>query len=409
VFKQLQYSELTPLYQKITRFIHGENRQKLAQMLSRWLSKDSLTLPHPTISGVSATAIYSQQYRKTNVIYFHSGAPGSDFALIQIYNFIDALWVSGAWYYFPQEDYTLAKSRNIARRIESGDLNDKTQPRRNQLALLIGHYRPAHFFYDQLPGLLELVKNRDELHYREGELFFPLEPIISNTRLIKCSENSRIELLPNTVVADKYNQEMWEALAQNAPGRTPDTTADYIVWFGISSDKRGWKEQVAGLVAIADKLTQCHPDSAILFLLDGITSSQSKVINSESDQVVAASIEYRLKDTPHSAINMIGMRYEQKISLARGANAFVCASGTPLIVPSLILRLPGVIHANDVYWDKNDVLYNPKSQYVDHSAVQKDERAEVSADYLSYSIEPDIVASMLLTQMQKYAEISYKS
>jgi hypothetical protein len=167
------------------------------------------------------------------------------------------------------------------------------------------------------------------------------------------------------------------------------------LWWGITGQKRSWIEQEQGSAYILDALLADYPNLELVF--DGwtcpIDPGEGDAREMENDEAVVAKILSQMQH-PVKSTSVIGKTSLEKVAVAMTCDAFVANFSTGSMHVSRFADRPGVLHIN------TRLL---KSQHIQRRAVTvpafytKDvvEGDDQRADFVSYSIEPDVILMLL--------------
>lgn len=227
------------------------------------------------------------------------------------------------------------------------------QPATSNVCYLVRDKRPYHVLLDELSGRFELQEAGFEL----DTLFFERASFLENAHTINFVQPEknvfRGLLISNHRRADKdnfssryYTYLKDEASRHHANSHIPDG-ADTIIWLSISGgEKRRWFEEREALIAFIrwarDRYSNCH------FYVDGWTSSLV-MTNADKQQIaqhneIWQEICAAANVTPSEYTSFIGAGVLRKVWGVEHCSFFISCAGTPSVWPSLIGRLPGVVH-----------------------------------------------------------------
>lgn len=300
---------------------------------------------------------------------------------------------------------------------------EKIEFSKDVLGYMYGFARPYHFLYDQVPifqyltehdlikkdrsfycfkgfdlaaapDFLNVKKNywlsdEEEIN-REiaetGKVVFKLginfqkgpvnsEKILlinaSNRNLIECSEK-------------KYaNHVNVSALAKH----------DFVLWIGITGQKRAWVEQVEGSIKIIEHIVKTYSNPCIV--IDGWTSCVSPNAQDqkeiENDMQIFRAIRAGI-DEKVDFYNLIGAELLEKIAVAQKVDFFVANAMTGSMNVARVCGKPGVGHSSKVgYGISTSEHIHPRTFLPDSSIVTDipDEKNS-RPDYCSYSMDVDV-------------------
>jgi hypothetical protein len=244
---------------------------------------------------------------------------------------------------------------------------------------LVGHYRPAHCFYDGLLALSAVREAKelqpgDALFSREGEAFVDLGRCLE---LPQPHQQHSQEALNNLTVGNSTyllqlglwfgtqaeNPELRQlAAAVDGPLRAAARRDSHLaaigalekleactplIWVGITGQKRCWVEQVEGTAALLNSLQQEYPRLGVIF--DGwtppLTSSDDHRREARKDDRVIRRILKRLTFKSRNRVGVIvGLPLLEKVRVGLGVDAFVANYTTGSLNVARICARPGVGH-----------------------------------------------------------------
>ena len=170
-----------------------------------------------------------------------------------------------------------------------------------------------------------------------------------------------------------------------------------LLWFGVSAQKRLWIEQVEGGAKIISELAKIYPNLGVVF--DGWTCpdnpKDSDLTETIKDRALAEQIT-RLLPEKVMTFNVVGTTTIRKLAFANVIDAFIANSATGSIHVARFARKPGVGHMNTRLPTESNLSYQtlkvPCSQIVD---IPNPDPKLSDAQFISYSINPDVILSMI--------------
>lgn len=242
--------------------------------------------------------------------------------------------------------------------------------------IIASHHRPAHFYYEILPSLVEinqradLAKSVPQLIVRRNQDFANLDILFSDipNKVLASEEIAERAFKKNqwflcagisrhlrshqysVYVADAYL--VGTALKHPTPlGRDKaQAVADCypLVWVGLEGQKRCWLEQVEGYAYILNQLIKDHPKLGVI--IDGWTSpltpTEKSLANIAKDQQVAENLLRRLDPAIRHTV-LIGENSNTKLYVGHQADFFICNFSTGSLHISRMLGKPGFCHSNN--------------------------------------------------------------
>ena len=178
-----------------------------------------------------------------------------------------------------------------------------------------------------------------------------------------------------------------------------------LLWFGICGEKRSWVEQGEGISLIIQEVQKLYPNVGVV--LDGLTSTiaqneqQFRRRKAKKDIEIAKQIKSKI-DPSIPFFNLIGSNSVKKITYASQIDFFLTGMGTDSMYVARICRKHGIGHINNTLNTtnhKHPYTLKIQNDYVKDVLKKKRNR---KGSYLSYSIDPKIVSSLFLENLQKY-------
>jgi hypothetical protein len=174
---------------------------------------------------------------------------------------------------------------------------------------------------------------------------------------------------------------------------------DLLIWIGITSQKRSWKEQINGYAHIINKLHVSYPKLGVV--IDGWTSpltpSAADLKETASDQKVAAAIADRFTNGIKT-FSVTGSNSVRKLAFAQEIDLFIANGGTGSLFVDRFARKKGVLHIANVarqVMRKTQMRFNsievPEIYVVDVNAD-----SAPNPENVSYSIESEHIYDLVL-------------
>jgi hypothetical protein len=239
--------------------------------------------------------------------------------------------------------------------------------------VIASHHRPAHFYYEILPSLIEIsrqtqisaalpgfITRRNQDFIDLGALFPTINNTVLDSKDIKalaltenkwflCAGTSR-HLRPHNHcfhLADRYL--VSEAIKNPTPAaqdKAEAVAACYpLVWIGVEGQKRCWLEQVDGYAYILNRLAAQYPKLGVV--IDGWTlpfsPSEKSLADVADDERVAAQLLTRLNPAIKHTL-LVGEHSNTKLYLGDKVDFFICNFSTGSMHVSRMLGKPGFCH-----------------------------------------------------------------
>ncbi|NEX75357.1 hypothetical protein [Aeromonas rivipollensis] len=284
---------------------------------------------------------------------------------------------------------------------------------------LCGHSRPYHFLYDNLLGYAIINKYIPSVSLNitsnGSGIFFPLSKIkslnlnefivdsvlfnsIANGESLcfiigmKYAYSNKDESIPLLrEIDDCLIESIDDAVCHDIHSMIGDNSP--VFWFGITSQKRQWINQVDCIVATIDFILKIYPDA--VFIIDGWTSpiikSSGDYKQIKSDMDIYREIKNRCDNG--LLITTIGMNSLEKISIGLKVDFFVSNSSTGTVHIDRICNRKGISHGPNK-WSNTDCGHISNAIKISNSFI-KDLNSEKSADEVDYFIDKDGFISFL--------------
>ncbi|WP_125920811.1 hypothetical protein [Stutzerimonas stutzeri] len=237
--------------------------------------------------------------------------------------------------------------------------------------LLVSNDLPYHYYYDDLPGFVNLLIRRREkfdlldVYAYEGEAYFPIQALVGSSRpAIKLNPPRRGELsyvdgkffisavrnerqLGYKLIED-CDSHIRTAISRKAENLVSNDviTMDWklpTLWLGILAGKRQWVEQTEAFITILDNDIY---RGAINVIFDGMTvDSFSERSPSISHEEIIKDILCRISTIGINVLNLNGRSAADKLYAASKVDFFVTDAATSSIYVSRFFKKPGVCHS----------------------------------------------------------------
>lgn len=297
--------------------------------------------------------------------------------------------------------------------------------------VIVSHGRPAHFFYDSMVGahlLHEYGLLKDTAIYQllsanfydAGVLYTNKNAIVADFQTLNKKAGLFFKVGCFYASGKTEYKQLLERLDESIVRHISDSAVDstilrsiedykaegaFVLWFGVTSEKRRWLEQVDAAVIAAHKLAL--QGVKVILLVDGWTSpmtpSSNDQVQIKNDTVIFDEIVEKMS-TDIECLSLIGCTAQEKILLAQHVDFYIANAGTGSIYVSRFAKQNGIVHiANssrkmitDNYTVHHNVSYIPESWVTDIKNQDFDRM-----DYTSYSIDPEKVANYLMLNTKK--------
>lgn len=269
--------------------------------------------------------------------------------------------------------------------------------------------RPYHYMYDMMLGLYYansngVLSDDDRFIAKSGSDFLNLEKLfnistVTNDDITFSKDMYYIRIGVNFGVGakEKKKANYIECLdnylrAQIKSNKNINNDNSFTLWFGITSQKRAWIEQVEAIAYITNNLEIQNKKLRIIF--DGWTSplNKSELDKKEiiSDQKLVDEIISKI-NRDVEIINLIGSTIEEKINVAEEIDFFVVNYATGSLNVARVCKKRGIAHiSNSFIKHAAGQHFHPNSILIDPEFVNEIPSIYDFAHY-SYSIKKEVV------------------
>ena len=374
-------------------------------LLNKRISIDS------PIDGAQSTAVSSYTNGGSNFILMET--EGKEYwLLIQGMNFIDCVVYKNKLFYITSESrakFVIHDLQIAIQNIKGGDsiLNNELR------GFYIHQERPYHYFYDQLKTAI-FLDNKFNSQLMDLYPFYVKKSYIDESLILnnvnKVSSLNGNGLLMKTCIFSQFRcnalnsewSKQWmekmesELYLNNSTFRFDREDYDFVLWIGVTGQKRSWLEQIEGYSAIIKNIAIYFNN--VLVVIDGWTSTHGKVEVVEEDTYVCREIE-RLCDGKADFLSLVGKDYSTKISVCKNVDFFIANAGTGSMIPLRVCKKNGVLHSNtkvesfpDNYRNRNQLVSNIENE---HIKIDSNE-SKKKFDKINYSIHWTVIYDELV-------------
>ena len=261
--------------------------------------------------------------------------------------------------------------------------------------VIVGHSRPAHYFYDCLIGMEQCFGQQNkhvpsQVDYYvsfPGSDFWDLEilyPCMKTSKRLGLNEVqlnafSLSEGVGFIKIAVQYKprySDFYRPLLRCVDKRLRDClqahdlfdidrkTIDcvaslrrkgyFVLWFGIATKKRCLSDQSDLLLSIANRLSECR--EKVCIIVDGwtstLTSLSSDKVFIDEEIALVHDIQCQL-GVRFWVVNAVGLTAPAKAALSLMVDFYITPCGTSSLWPSRFAGVPGVLHSNWDYFYKS--------------------------------------------------------
>ncbi|MFN4329315.1 MAG: hypothetical protein ACK4FF_10615 [Limnobacter sp.] len=391
--------------------LYVRTHQNLVDMVS---TPAAPTLKHP-VSDKPATATHGGYFHwHTFWLRFSDGE--ESFYIIQKVSAIDGVFIpsQNLLLKFQHLD-SLDASLLIANILNELDLQVRKGYGSHFVGFNVSHPRPAHLLQDVLPGLavldeqqrlnsnipISLLAGGD---YLEPSQCFPaLAP--SKTVSLPLEPGAYLSLMgapmtynPPGQLPPSFYQALFSRLVGMAERKEADWTvrqqiqsqAYFVLWLGISAQKRVWLNQSEGLAKVIALFQRQFPNLLVAF--DGWTAParplQTDLAEIQRDRLVMIEVLNRLPVRP-AHVDLIGQTMSKKIAVAQYANFYFTSALTGSVWVSRAFQKKGILHISNPLRDiAVEHQANPHALLLPASLVTEvDADKAPRFDCINYSIE----------------------
>ncbi|WP_201633927.1 hypothetical protein [Psychrobacter immobilis] len=360
--------------------------------------------------------------RNTNVIL--AEAEGMEFILIQHVTSCDFVYFPSINYLHPVAHFNLQTASNVIKNLVDIP-NIQTlyeiavKSKSHFQGLILSHGRPYHFFYEtsiltqelyqqgllgavphyQLAGgdfidftklygldvpnyvvdpkyLNNLSSSQQAIFFKVGAVYDRTDSEIVNlTRQFEKQVVSSIDILDESKII--YNK-VWQLKHEDY----------FVLWFGVSTEKRSLKNQVELVHIMISELKSYHK---ICVVVDGWTAPNSNdslnPVQARPDLEVFSKIKHSNPEI--ELISLIGANSSQKLAVSTIVDFHISSGATGSMWAARFGKKEGIFHNSQAFYHVQDVHIHRRgldfpNQFV-KDVVEKVQRV----DYTSYSIDKD--------------------
>ena len=421
-----------------------------AKELLRIQNKTFLTDNGLSLKIIKSVAIGNNRYQLINVIEYRANDK-FNFLVFQHVSSCDYIYIKDmqAWHFYCHVNPPLA-NRNLELYTKAEKELDELDSIHSFQGIIFGNFSPYHTFYDGALGL-QTAKNYKALDnipsfftlkgikYIDPANFFPeLSKSLKTSGNLNdlnnaakkshgfyflvgsffdtANDNNSNILRGFDASAMEYAQSDYADITKKAEEaeviiRKNRMNNCLIIWYGLLSTKRTWKEQSECIITIASYLESKSIKSC--FVIDGYTSPvdmerDSKTLRKgiEDDLLIMKKIKLNIENNYQdiSVVSCIGFTPIEKMRLASYCDYHISNGATGSIYVSRFHQKPGLLHYSNkaIPMNKQHIQYNhvyiPKECIHD---IQENSEEAQNMDHVSYSIDPSEVLKIFKKLMTK--------
>lgn len=356
----------------------------------------------------TATCINSFYIKNINVLSYINNN-NEIFYILQHFSSFDGLYYPKYNLFYAQD--CINPQKNILKGLVDyiSTHNHILAKEHHKTIYLCGHSRPYHFLYDNVLGLGILNQSDDENHLNVisngNSTFLPLssvkklninERIVDNEQFTEIANGTNIcfligmkysysDKIKTASILKEIDSSIVKDIKLTSRHNTPPILKEKkpLIWFGITSQKRQWLNQVDGITSIINSILNDYPNAA--FVIDGWTSPINKTASDykqiESDMSVYSKIKSNCKNA--NIFTTIGLNSLEKISIGSIVDFFMANSSTGAVHIDRICRVPGISHGPNV-WNNTDSIHISSAVKINNALIKdvNPDKYQDSVDYL---------------------------
>jgi hypothetical protein len=395
----------------------------------------------PSISGTQKTKILGSIFLgHTNFIFCLDGE--LRYILIQYVNSLDGI-------YFPDFEKIFVSSHvgknTLLYLIEFIASNQKNMllecKERKKACLYFGFGRPYHYMYDQAPVVYFLSENKiipenvdiyssQENNYLDFQQLCHLNVKYKSPKEIRdyiddnnkfifkiglnfCTEPKSFEKL---LLLKKFDDHVKLFAVQTFAHSVENkkiSRSDFVLWIGLTGQKRSWTQQVEGAIKIIEKIKNLYKRPCIVF--DGWTASVARhagdILEEKNDSIILDQILDQVNINDLDIINLIGSDLTKKIFVASKIDFFVANALTGSINVARVCGKKGIGHAATLTYDIAESHHIHTETFLLNKIYVKDipDEKNKRIDYCSYEIDMDVFLKFFGECLEKGNDKKYGS
>lgn len=394
------------------------NKDTLLEWFRGAIEQNKITAPNALDSGYAYASASLYTDSKINLLFFDSES--EPFVVLQHVSFADAVYFTRLGYLHIFEYLAAGSILNGLAEAATWLVrnNGRIAEDRKFGGAISGSTSPYHFFYNSVSAMQLLddggclkripciLHAPGSIYAEPSEMFEVALPLHVETAAhlreralihgeFHCQLGLRLNRL-TSIENDKLDSRVQGAALRKYGVPQKITAAKSLrIWWGVTGQKRSWKEQVEGTAYVLDQIAEAYPGLEVVF--DGWTSPIDPGPRDEqeiqNDEAVVQSIIKLMRNQVVTS-SVIGKSSLEKTSVAMGCDAFVANYATGSIHVSRFAGRPGVVHLNTMM---------PKFMHIQHRTVcvpakrttDLVEADDQRADFVSYSIDPKDILFLL--------------
>ncbi|WP_298637086.1 hypothetical protein [uncultured Umboniibacter sp.] len=280
-------TEFTREVARLARALNSSDTADLYALQNEWLSKNVWMLEHPIKADIATYARANANVRNVNFTLFSDSNFANRWCLVQVYDLADGIWIEGQALHFGACPYSEQILANINNRIREIDNFDGLFEQQAEFAgVLVTHTRPSHYFFDQCMALAKLSLQPPKVLATNSDCFFPLDEFANELGVsTQTQDMSSVYLIPGAIGGTPQPSDPMFAIIRNTIRQRPLSESDaFILWIGITTEKRQWLNQVEGYRYVINRLAKDH--SRCIILVDGFTARHNEQLKVKDEATI---------------------------------------------------------------------------------------------------------------------------
>jgi hypothetical protein len=318
------------------------NDKEISSYIREVTSNKQITLKHPLL-GEDTFSYKSKIIGMCNVIKFANNNKENAWYLIQLTKFVSAVFCDGEIVFCNDNLKVIKNVCEVIIQPEFLEIGGSDFKRFD--GVILNQIRPAHYLYDQHYSAYNIIEEYPEVKdnfYLGCNNYYDKLPGIE----FKSSNNESCYVF----CCNNYNhnfkvinasESYYKYLYESAESKS--INSDFVLWIGVTGQKRSWCEQVVGYANIINYFHDKYKSMTVI--IDGWTSYTGGSGTNQDDITVFDEIKSLINPSVN-VISVINLEYKTKIGYAKNIDLFISNAGGGAIVPLKICNKKGVVHSN---------------------------------------------------------------
>lgn len=383
--------------------VRSFNVEFILQNIHQFLLDGKVVVDSP-VDGSKSLAIASIGSIGAQYILMQSDT--NYWVIVQNLEFIDCIILKDRLYYFNSEYWKSPIVENLSRALEYFDKIET--PNSDLKGFFLNNKRPYHFFYDQLSYATYIEERftdiiEDNYSFVFYNTFVDPDIFLKNSSRYVESTLGEVYLRPCLILHHRTrdNEIDFPLLMESRLLHTTKKTTvdfenyDFVLWIGVTGQKRIWVEQIEGYASIIKLLSKNF--SNILVVVDGWTAPYGEEVVLLEEEHIFNKIRKSCGDVV-SFISVIGKDYYHKIAVCKHIDYFIANAGTGCMVPLRFCRKDGVLHTNShlVTFPDNYDARGQNVKLVEKEFIKDVDIPVKKIDMVSYHINWKVLYNLLV-------------